>query len=68
MSFKLLRLQFLQARYSVEEVNRISLKTELQAIVFVLTQIQTVFMLPPLYIYTNSRSELVRSKKKSLRE
>ena len=62
MSFKLLRLQFLQARYS-EEVNRISLKTELQAIVFVLTQIQTVFMLPPLYIYTNSRSELVRSKK-----
>ena len=62
MSFKLLRLQFLQARYSVEEVNRISLKTELQAIVFVLTQIQTVFMLVP-YIYSNSRSELVRSEK-----
>ena len=66
MSFKLLRLQFLQARYS-EEVNRILLKTELQATLFVLTQIQTVFMLAPLHLF-KLKIQACQIQKKSLRE
>lgn len=55
MSFKLLRLQFLQARYS-EEVNRILLKTELQATLFVLTPFKQFSCLPLTFIQTQDPS------------
>ena len=64
MSFKLLRLQFLQTRYS-EEVNRISLKTELQATLFVLTQIQTVFMLAPPFTFIQTQDPSLSDQKKN---
>ena len=50
MSFKVLRQQFLQESHR-KEVNSFSLKAELQATVFVLTKIQTAFMVLYLHLY-----------------